>query len=220
MSEAEPEADDWAVLNALADPVRRRLYDYVAGQHAPVRREDAAEAVNISRTLAAYHLDRLAEAGLLATSYARPAGRGGPGAGRPAKHYERAQDEVAVTVPPRSYGLLARLLADAIAADKTGEVTSALMRAANEEGRADAANDTDLLTELRERGYEPISTEAGDIELQNCPFHQIARRQTEVVCKLNQALLAGCLSGRGEDPSRAELRSQPGRCCVVIHPGG
>ncbi|SDT07653.1 helix-turn-helix domain-containing protein [Microlunatus soli] len=210
--------DDWAGLNALSDPVRRRLYEYVAAHDTPVRREEAAASVGISRTLAAYHLDRLADAGLLATSYARPAGRGGPGAGRPAKHYERTQDEVAVTVPPRTYGLLAQLLAAAVAQDRTGEVTSALMEAAAEEGRAAGAEGTDLLTSLRVRGYEPVVGTDGDIDLRNCPFHQLAQQQTELVCQLNHALLRGCLAGRDEDPRRADLHPRPGRCCVVIHP--
>lgn len=211
-------ADSWARLTALNDPVRRRLYGYVAGQDAPVRREEAAEAVGISRTLAAYHLDRLAAAGLLVTSYGRPSGRGGPGAGRPAKHYERSTDEVAIAVPPRSYGLLARLLADAVAADPTGEVTSVLLAAAADEGLSAAANRGDLMASLRERGYEPVVTDSGDIEMRNCPFHQLAQRQTQLVCGLNQALLSGCLAGRGEDPDRADLAPQPGRCCVVIRP--
>jgi predicted ArsR family transcriptional regulator len=218
MSETDPETADWATLNVLADPVRRRLYEYVASQAGPVRREDVAKAAGIGRTLAAYHLDRLADAGLLATSYARPSGRGGPGAGRPAKHYQPAQDEVAITVPPRNYGLLARLLADAVAADQTGEVASALMHSAGEEGRADAAEDGDLMTSLRRRGYEPVATATGDIELQNCPFHHMAQRHAQLVCSLNQALIAGCLSGRGEEPGRAELRPRSGQCCVVIHP--
>lgn len=205
-------------LGTLADPVRRRLYDYVASQDEPVRREDAAAAAGISRTLAAYHLDRLAEAGLLATSYARPAGQSGPGAGRPAKQYERVQDELTVSLPPRNYPLLARLLADAVAADPSGAVRQALAAAAEAEGRAAAEQGADLLSALTEGGYEPAVTDSGDIELRNCPFHQLSQRHTELVCGLNHALLRGVLAGRGEEPARAELAPRTGRCCVVIHP--
>lgn len=205
-------------LSSLADPVRRRLYDHVAAQDGPVRREDAAAAVGISRTLAAYHLDRLAEAGLLATSYARPPGQTGPGAGRPAKQYARAAEELTVSMPPRNYALLARLLADAVAADGSGSVRAALVAAAEEEGRADAENGEDLLATLADGGYEPALTADGDIELRNCPFHRLSQRQTQLVCGLNHALLRGVLAGRGEEPDRAELAPRPGRCCVVIHP--
>jgi predicted ArsR family transcriptional regulator len=141
-AEHQPPPDALSGLSALVDPIRRRLYEHVAGQDSPVRREAAAEAVGISRTLAAYHLDRLTEAGLLAATYARPEGQGGPGAGRPAKHYQRSADEVSVTVPPRTYALLARLLADAVAADPTGAVQAALMTAAETEGRTGTAGRT------------------------------------------------------------------------------
>jgi len=77
--------DDLESLSSLADPVRRRLYEAVVRSAKPVGRDEAAAAAGVGRSLAAYHLDRLAEEGLLEVSYGRPEGRGGPGAGRPAK---------------------------------------------------------------------------------------------------------------------------------------
>ena len=78
-------ADDLAALRLLDEPVRRRLYDWVAAQDEPVGREQAASATGISRALATFHLDKLADAGLLEASYRRLTGRVGPGAGRPAR---------------------------------------------------------------------------------------------------------------------------------------
>lgn len=218
MEKREVEPDDLFSLSALADTVRRQLYEYVASQDKPVRRDDAAEAAGISRTLAAYHLDRLAEAGLLATSYARPDGQGGPGAGRPAKLYQRVSDEVSVSVPPRTYGLLAKLLADAVASDESGQVRSGLMAAAENEGRKAAGEGAGLLEALERRGYEPIVTDDGDVDLRNCPFHQLAQRHVDLICGLNHSLLRGVLAGYGENPDRAELAPRAGRCCVIIHP--
>src|SRR5262249_39298268 len=85
-----PSLDDLDALSALSAPSRRRLYDHISASSTPVGRDEAAAAAGISRSLAAYHLDRLAQAGLLETTFARPAGRSGPGAGRPAKLYRRA----------------------------------------------------------------------------------------------------------------------------------
>src|SRR5580698_3996201 len=113
----EPEHAGLAALSSLDDPVRRRLYDFVAGRDEPAGRDEAAAAAGIGRPLAAYHLDKLVEQGLLAASYARPPGRGGPGAGRPAKVYARSGREFAVSVPPREYELAARLLAAAVDGD-------------------------------------------------------------------------------------------------------
>lgn len=215
--QAEPN-EAFTLLAELAEPVRRRLYDFVVGQDAPVRRDEAADAAGISRTLAAYHLDRLADAGLLATSYARPPGQTGPGAGRPAKLYRRAQDEVSVTVPPRTYEVLAALLADAVADEGSEATRSALMTAAENEGRRAGTEGADLIETLRRRGYEPGVTGDGDLDLRNCPFHQLAQRHVELVCGLNHALLRGILNGCRQNPDRAELVPRPDRCCVTIHP--
>ncbi|HKG52593.1 MAG TPA: helix-turn-helix domain-containing protein, partial [Actinomycetales bacterium] len=49
---------------ALAEPVRRDLYLYVAGQAEPVSREQAAEGVGVAAHTAKFHLDKLALEGL------------------------------------------------------------------------------------------------------------------------------------------------------------
>jgi len=121
-------------VSTLSDPVRARLYDFVAGSREPVGRDEAAAAVGIGRAIAVYHLDKLVESGLLTASYRRPPGRSGPGAGRPAKRYTRSGREFAVTVPPREYELAAHLLAQAVAADQGGASRAALRDAARRFG--------------------------------------------------------------------------------------
>src|SRR5581483_5826850 len=111
----------------------------------PVDRDEAAAAVGIGRPLAAFHLDRLADAGLLAVEYRRRTGRSGPGAGRPAKFYRPADpDGVQVSVPPRRYVVPARLFAEAleqspseIAVDTLGEVAARRGRELAERVRAE-----------------------------------------------------------------------------------
>ncbi|MBO0866273.1 MAG: helix-turn-helix domain-containing protein, partial [Mycobacterium sp.] len=106
---------DAAGIGALADPVRRRLYEFVCSEPAPVSRDQAAHAVGIPRHQAKFHLDRLESEGLLESEYARLTGRSGPGAGRPSKLYRRASRDIAVSLPQREYELAGRLMADAIA---------------------------------------------------------------------------------------------------------
>ncbi|HET9876758.1 MAG TPA: helix-turn-helix domain-containing protein [Mycobacterium sp.] len=205
-----------AGLSSLDDPVRRRLYRHVASCDDPVARDDAAAAVGISRTLAAYHLDKLADAGILSVSYARPAGRTGPGAGRPAKRYTRTRQELSVSVPPRNYALLADLLVAAMADDGAGTVRSAVTAAARRAGQASAAQHG-VLGALSECGFEPALTPDGHIELRNCPFDRLARQHTELVCDLNLQLIQGMLEAAGDSPQRAVLAPCDGRCCVVVH---
>jgi predicted ArsR family transcriptional regulator len=128
-----------AAVSCLDDPVRRRLYDFVATRREPVGRDEAAAATGVGRPLAAYHLDKLVSLGLLTASFQRASGRSGPGAGRPAKRYARSASEFSVSVPPRDYELAARLLAAAVASDRGGTSRSALQAAARRFGSTIAA---------------------------------------------------------------------------------
>jgi len=214
---------DLGTVSLLAEPVRRRLYERVAGCARPTGRDELAAAVGIGRSLAAYHLDKLAAHGLLEVEYGRPSGRGGPGAGRPAKLYRRAEREFGVRVPARDYRLLADLLAEVVAAGGT-ESRVRGEHAARERGRswgrsAGPAGDAPravLERLLRERGYEPVGSETGELRLRNCPFDAVAARRRELVCGLNLALLEGMLEGLAAGGFRAELAPAPGACCVVI----
>src|SRR5687767_15672 len=88
-----------AGVAALGEPVRRRLYWFVAAQAHPVSRDQAADALGIARHIVKFHLDRLEADGLLEAEFSRPPGRGGPGAGRPAKLYRRSSRQFTVSLP-------------------------------------------------------------------------------------------------------------------------
>src|SRR3954451_7381742 len=96
--------DGIAQISAIAahtEPIRRALYAYVVARPASVGRDEAAEAVGITRELAAFHLDKLLEEGLLDVEFRRLSGRTGPGAGRPAKLYHPSRRQVQVILPER-----------------------------------------------------------------------------------------------------------------------
>jgi predicted ArsR family transcriptional regulator len=210
--------DPLTALSTLGDATRRRVYEHVASQAGPVSRDQAAAATGIGRTLAAYHLDRLAAEGLLGVTYERRSGRSGPGAGRPAKLYARSRREVAVSVPPRDYHLAARLLADAAASDTDGATHRALCTAAERLGReiAEESSDSELEPLLRERGYEPFRDDDGVVRMRNCPFHAVAQRHPEIVCGMNLALLEGLVAGLDDPGLTATLEPGAGRCCVAL----
>jgi predicted ArsR family transcriptional regulator len=213
---AEPAA--MSALSTLDDPVRRELYQLVADTDGPVSREDAAAAVGIGRTLAAYHLDKLADADLLAVTYQRPDGRSGPGAGRPAKLYSLAKRELTISVPPRDYRLLAAILVAAIERDTDGTVRTVVGQAAREAGFQAAQHaDGDLIAALRDCGYLPRTDHDGDISLRNCPFHAVAKDHLDVVCGLNLEMIKGVIAASSSNDAQAELNPRPGHCCVQLH---
>jgi predicted ArsR family transcriptional regulator len=200
------------VLGVLSDPLRRRLYRYVAGAPEEVGRDAAAEAVGISRSLAAFHLDKLVEAGLLAVGFRRLSGRTGPGAGRPAKVYRRAEGEHAVSVPPRSYDTVGRLLAEVLENAGLDRELQAAAKAAGA-ARPDVPAD-DMEAALRARGYEPFR-DGETLRLRNCPFHALATEFPALICGMNLALIEG-MAPKEWTPA---LDPCPGGCCVALSRG-
>lgn len=214
-------------VSSLEDPVRARLYQIVSAGTEPTGRDEAAAAAGIGRPLAAYHLDRLVDLGLLTATYQRPEGRTGPGAGRPAKLYSRSGYEFAVNVPPREYELAARLLAVAVESDTAGRSRAALRDAARQHGanlasqsRPGVSPGQAVQMALAGHGFEPWREEDGAIRLRNCPFHQLAALHPDLVCGMNLALIEGLIDGLGAAAMHADLDPGPGRCCVAITTAG
>jgi predicted ArsR family transcriptional regulator len=205
-----------ASVAALNDATSRALFDLVSGAAGAITRDAAADAVGVSRRIAAAHLDKLAEQGLLSVEFRRLHNRTGPGAGRPAKLYRRTTDEVTVSVPDRHYDLAANLLAAAVteAIDTGAAVGDIVHRTAYDAGRAISAARPDLLSALIETGYEPHGA-GGGLVLANCPFHRLARQYTDLVCGLNLHLLRGVIDGAGA-PYRPVLDPASDRCCVRL----
>lgn len=211
---------DVSAVAALDEPTRRRLYDHVVRQPAPVSRDEAAAALGLARQTAAFHLDRLAAESLLDVVYERRSGRTGPGAGRPAKLYQRSTQQVTVSLPERHYELAGRLLAQALEeSEATGEpMRSVLHRRAHELGARLAGRDrTDVFELLEQHGFEP-RRDGDAIVLGNCPFHALAREHTQTVCGMNLHLLRGVLRGLDDVGYQARLAPAPGHCCVRLEP--
>jgi predicted ArsR family transcriptional regulator len=218
-------AADVASVAALSEPVRRELYCYVVAQDEPVSREMAAAGTGVAHHVAKFNLDRLVADGLLDVEYSRPAGRGGPGAGRPAKLYRRTARDISVSLPERRYDLAGRVMAEAItiAGRDRVPVDDALRTAADATGRrlgqgaeAGAGDPIDAVSEVLARsGYEP-RTVAGEVVLANCPFHRLAVDYTELMCGMNRDLIGGLLDVVCPGTLSARLNPGPDRCCVTV----
>jgi len=212
-------------LGALADPIRRALYRFVADQPGAVSRDQAADGIDVPRHTAKFHLDRLVDEGLLVTEFRRLTGRTGPGAGRPAKLYRRSRKEVAVSLPSRRYDLAGDVLADAVERSLGGTAIDVAVRAAATDAGSRAAEAAGPpapgLPELHRVagvlapfGYEPRVD--GDLLLQNCPFDRLATDHTDLVCGMNLAFVVAVADGLGCRGVRPELDPDPQRCCVRV----
>jgi predicted ArsR family transcriptional regulator len=224
--ETPPIPPELEAIAALREPKRRQLYQYVARQPRAVSRDEAAEALGISRALAAFHLDKLVGLGLLKAEYRRLSARSGPGAGRTSKLYRRSRHQFALSLPHRNHELLARLLAQSA---NSGARVSLGAEPAREYGRLlgsrarkripgdpEPARLLECLEAVLESlGFEPYRASPAEIRLRNCPFDPLSRLFTPLVCGAGQAVISGIVQGIGADV-RVGRDEQPDRCCGVV----
>lgn len=217
-------------VSALADPIRRALYHFVAHQAGAVSRDQAAAGLDIPRHTAKFHLDKLVDEGLLTPEFKRLSGRSGPGAGRPAKLYRRVRKEVNVTLPRRRYDLAGHVLADTLGRIQAGTpVTSAVADAV--ENAADVVISSwpptepteaeQLVGVLARLGYEPRAERAdgGDrVRLSNCPFQQLSDDHVDVICPLNQQFVAALGRQLGCTDVHPTAVERGTGCCVALQP--
>jgi predicted ArsR family transcriptional regulator len=230
-----PETDDQIRAIALLDePNRRRIFEVVSASRDAVGRDEMAAELGISRELAAFHLDRLVDGGLLTTEYRRRNGRNGPGAGRPAKLYRRADRDVAVSIPDRRYGRVASIFAtglDGLAGRLGIDAVSGVARQRGAEAGLAVRRTagprpsrrlrlTALVDLLREAGYEPeVDRSTGAVTLRNCPYSAVVDGHRDLTCGMNLAWAEGVAAT--VDPGlRPELDPLPGQCCVVFRQPG
>jgi predicted ArsR family transcriptional regulator len=221
-----------AGIAALDQPVRRDLYALLS-RESWISRDDAATVLELARSVAAFHLDKLVEAGVAEARFERTSGRRGPGAGRPSKLYRLAADELDASIPERHYDLAGSLLAAAAAESMTSgrpvrdclrdaaraagrrigdEASEAVNAAHRKSGRRDA-----VIGVLAQHGYEPQVAGRAEIALGNCPFHRLAEQQRDLVCGMNLDFLDGLIEGlQSNSKLTARLDPAPGYCCVRI----
>lgn len=217
---------------ALDDNLRRRMYAYCRRAGHPVTRDEAAAHVGISRKLAAFHLEKLVDAGLLRAHYAQVGGI--RRVGRAPKVYEPTNEPVRISIPERHHELLAELLLDAVLQERFDESAAAsALRVAHDRGEDVGAEERDTArlsrlgaeraltiaeAVLARHGFEPHREGPISLRLRNCPFHPLAAKAPELVCSINHAYLTGFLAGLGALTVQAVLVPTPGECCVrLVH---
>lgn len=225
-------AHDIAAVAALNDKTRAALYFHVSDSNRDVSRDDAAQALGLPRRIAAFHLDRLVDVGLLEVTFKRLSGKTGPGAGRPSKLYRCCAPRVEVGFPPRNYELLARILAMEVEERDSGSgrghrergaqaIGASIGRAARAEagyGATPQLLHAALMEKLAEHGFEPFLHSDKTVRLRNCPYHEMARENSELICSLNLSLMLGVEDGLGDAQLRPVLEPLDGACCVAFRP--
>jgi predicted ArsR family transcriptional regulator len=221
------DAADVMAVALLAEPTRQRLYLYLRDRREPVGREEAARHTGVKPRLAAFHLDRMAEAGLLDVGYRRLSGRAGPGAGRPAKVYSVSSRSFSVEIPQTRYALAASMMATVLAAggsradgaESLQGVAASMGESIGEEirrrARTKGARHEAVERKLTQLGYEPQVQETGDWTMRNCIFSELSASHRELVCPMNAAFVTGMLTGARLSLRVERQAGKPG-CCVRL----
>lgn len=219
------------VLGLLTDDIRRRLYQFVRRSEQSVTREEAAKEISISAKLAAFHLDKLVQGGLLDSDFDTPVGSRRR-VGHAPKRYRASSLQVMLSLPQRRYDLVGEILIGAFSNTHPDDPPAAAARqVAFERGRQIGTDRRQQLGRgrlgaertvgesrglLEELGFEPADDAAGGLVLRNCPFHALAKRDPQLVCALNASFIDGILRGLGNSTVSAELVPQEGMCCVRV----
>ena len=227
--EVESFAERVRGVAALDHPLTQAVYRLLV-ERGRLSRDDTAESLDIARSVAAFHLDKLVDVGLAEAHFERLTGRSGPGAGRPAKVYRRSGRVIELSLPERHYDVAGGVLAEALeraategvpvqhavrdVAVETGRALGEAARAETGAGASRARRRDALLRVLERHGYEPHLRDR-EIVLRNCPFHALAEQHRTLVCGLNLELLSGIIEGAGGgDLISARLAPEPDSCCV------
>lgn len=217
-------------VSVLGERTRRQMFAFIRRARRPVTRDEAAASAGISRKLAAFHLDKLVDAGLLRARYVAPGGV--RKVGRQPKAYEPTETQIRVSIPDRRHELLADMLMRAVLTEHDSETArQAATRAARETGRelGEAERGRNRLGRLGaeralticrrmldEHGFEPVRETPTRLRMRNCPFHPLAAKAPDLVCGMNHAFLEGYLDGLRCTAVEAVLDPRPGECCVEL----
>lgn len=194
------------LTSSLGDPTRRAIYIAVRESTEPLTTSKVAKLFGIHPNVARHHLDRLAEDGYLKVTFRRASGRGGPGAGRPAKCYEATAKEVSVHFAPQRLEMLVELLMEvleSVAPGSLSEVAEEVGRAygtrlaaeigvQGEPGYAEAVQA--VATAMTGLGFTMDPDVAGQrLVTMHCPFGEAATNHPEVICSLDRGIVSGLL---------------------------
>ena len=227
----------------LASPVRREIVDRLSNLtnqqsdgHPGLTASALGELLNLHVTTVRFHLDQLVAAGLLDSRFVRSAGKG-----RPRKVYSTAagdlHDAVDGAHQEAAFNHLAGLL--------TENFMSPTRRTPEEAGRQWALSHTEeslaeeidptqatttgqwlgkvgqMIDVLKDWGYTPevqldATGHSARVNLRDCPFIDLARDHTAVVCGIHRGLIKGSMEALGEPEAEVGLEPFVGpHLCVA-----
>lgn len=201
---------------ALADPTRRHLLRVLDDSIVPMAIDELASRLGLHVNTIRGHVDLLEQACLVERTVERR-----PTPGRPRILFAAAPRD-ARSPTGEGYRFLAEILSTWISGASEDPASDA--EAAGEQWGRQLARDADgplsaeraieqVMTTFAELGFQPKRAETDDTErsstvlqLHDCPFRDLARDQSNIVCSVHAGLLRGMLAELGGGVTLDELR--------------
>jgi predicted ArsR family transcriptional regulator len=224
-----------AVTHALGDPTRRAIYLYVRA-HPGTTATEVAARFSLHPNVARHHLDRLAVAGYVTSSYERSRA----GAGRPAKRYRATKpgnEELSLEVLARRDELMVALLAEALERIDPAEAEEFAERVGERygrrlveqmgpgEGQRSLGAAMQAVAEvLTAHGFAAHAEQRGPataVVAEQCPFGEAATAHP-VLCAVDRGLIQGLLRGLCGDtcgeaiPVTLSSRARGDEVCAAV----
>lgn len=211
-------------LEAVGDPVLRDALLFARGQARPITADELAAGRDIHRNVARSRLERLVQAGLLATAYERRTGRTGPGAGRPAKTYAVVPGLAPIEFPERHYDALLGLLLEGISAKRLHAIGASfgeeLARTAGLRARkAPKRAFEEMCRAVRSLGYqaslEELDGTSAVVQTPTCPLRPLVLAQPKAA-EIDRGMWAGLAACAlaGAEVEQVECETHD---CLVDH---
>jgi predicted ArsR family transcriptional regulator len=206
---------------ALADPRRARIVDELEGHPAGLDARELARVLGVHPNTVRWHLEVLADAGLIASHPDRRTARGRP----------RIIFTLTDRGEPDNYRLLATMLMSTLSA--LPDAADRIYNAGRAWGRyllprlqpgppPSRRQTTQLVANLLSReGFRPEVTQ-DEIRMHGCPFRELAQHGDALVCTFHRGLIAGALAELGDDVRLRRLDAfvAPQLCIARLTRGG
>ncbi|MBM7552298.1 helix-turn-helix transcriptional regulator [Thalassobacillus pellis] len=199
------------ITNVLSDPTRFYIYEYIVQKNNEVTVLEIAEVFEIHPNVARLHLSKLEDVKMLISS-SKKTGKGG----RPSRVYQLSHEEIGLSFPFRDYKLLSQIAIEAFsemgeagkqALYKTGEkFGKEMMQRSGVSSRSSLSKEERLKimkTAAEMIGlypeFRPVSDSVFKFQVNNCPFKDIAKKQSDIVCLMHEFFLKGMFEALFED---------------------
>ena len=214
------------VADVFGDATRRAVYRHLMDTPEPVTAAEVAEVFGLHRTVARAHLERMVEVGLVEVGLRRR-----PSGGRPAKIYSPGAERLDVSIPPRRYEPLARLLLKVIARLSDDGQAGQLAREAGHAYGEQLARDLidghalngkrpthgQVVGWLETAGYAARLDEATPgvmaLEVSNCVYRELSLEHPDLVCCFDRGMFCGLLGASPEQHVHTRAMAEGADSC-------